>query len=140
MLQCGSSCLRWDDFTLFAEVVGVIPTHLNFIKGSSTLYTMTGPTFEMWSSIRSQGLANGLLGLLYVTRHLRASDPRDRVYSVLGILDKQKRRAYGIKSSYSDTNTIADVMATVAKAAVQTDHEWSFAYLSGHEAKIGFPT
>ncbi|KAK5449755.1 hypothetical protein LTS15_008326 [Exophiala xenobiotica] len=112
MLQCGSSCLRWDDFTLFAEVVRVV---------------------DNWPDSTKAAMASKAL-------HLRASDPRDQVYSVLGIFDKQKRRAYDIEPDYSDTNTIADVMATVAKAAVQTDHEWPFAYLSGEEAERGFPT
>ncbi|KAK5204081.1 hypothetical protein LTR41_010293 [Exophiala xenobiotica] len=142
MLQCGSSCLRWDDFTLFAEVVTAVSRWRDFTEEGkgTTLSTMTSPTFRMRSLIRSQHVGNGILELLDETRHLRASDPRDQVYSVLGILGKQKRRAYGIKPSYSNTNTIANVMATVAKAAVQTDHEWPFAYLSGHEARRGFPT
>jgi hypothetical protein len=143
VLQCGSSCLRWDDLTLFADVFTVISIWQATEKGEGAMADISpllNQTLQWRLLIRSQVLERRLLGLLDITRYLRASDPRDQVYSLLGILGKQKRRAYGIKPSYSDTNRVADVMATVAKAAVQTDHKWPFAYLSGQEAGTDFPT
>jgi hypothetical protein len=131
---------------LFAEVFKVISTWrarraTKEVEGAmADILAVLNRTISVRSLIRSRALEKGLLDLLDDTRDLQASDPRDQVYSILGILSKQKRRAYGIKPSYSDTNRIADVMATVAKAAVQTDHQWPFEYLSGHEAKKGFPT
>ncbi|KAK5281325.1 hypothetical protein LTR20_007001 [Exophiala xenobiotica] len=143
VLQCGSSCLRWDDLTLFSDVFTVISTWQVTEKGEGAMADISpflNSTLSGRSLMRSLVVKRRLLDLLHETRDLRASDRRDQVYSVLGILGKQKRRAYGIKPNYSDTNRVADVMATVAKAAVQTDHKWPFAYLSGQEAGTDFPT
>lgn len=70
-----------------------------------------------------------------------ASDPRDKVYSILGMLTNRQRHEHDIVPSYAPSNTAADVYFSAVESILRRDADLRLlANLSGLEIEAGLPT
>ena len=67
----------------------------------------------MRSEMRKQDSKGDFLDLLHRSRRTKATDQRDKVYSLLGLMKDEERAA--IKVDYSPDHTVTDVFMDVAK-------------------------
>ena len=77
-----------------------------------------------------------------LTRDSRASDLRDKVYALLGLLTSTERAACGIQPNYTSSNTKADVYIEAAKAGLIGGKDIWFVLgeVSGAELDAGLPS
>jgi hypothetical protein len=80
-----------------------------------------------------------LHNLLRSTVKFLASDRRDKVYALLGLLDK-RGAAYGITTEYGPSATVRDVFIAATKAIMLVDHVWPFRLLGSVEARTDMPS
>ena len=77
--------------------------------------------------------------VLNVSRQVESTDPRDRVYAVLGLIDQK----YKIIPSYSPSNTTAQTFITAVKASIEHDRVLDI-LSDGHElgrnSNLGLPS
>lgn len=82
-----------------------------------------------------------LEGYLRFLRESFASDPRDKIYSVLGMLTDEARQVYTIVPSYAPSNTIAEVYIATAIANLNVNgNPKLLVNISGRESENGLPT
>jgi len=112
MLQCGPHRVAFDDLSLVNTSFGIFDL-LDFQK--------------MQEARQDYMFGMGIGGLrLYLmrTKHLQTSDPRDKIYSLLGLFTKEERRSMGIEPNYAVSNTPADVYTLTTQAIITVEQSW----------------
>ena len=141
---CGSASIPWEDLVLLYIVVdakcaatvqaGTIPRKLYN-------HWRTWHRFMELDTIRRTPGAMGRSLLLSWSREYRAADSRDKVYSLLGLLNEEDRTRYGINPNYDQRNCKQDVYICAAKACLLGPERSTFLEeTSGTESMQGLPS
>ncbi|EPE30004.1 hypothetical protein GLAREA_01164 [Glarea lozoyensis ATCC 20868] len=120
LVYCGSSEIPWSKLVLALRVLYRLELLLQM-----TLYTPEDPTGEKLiylghflctcSSDKDQMPKPGLFGMLVRHRWALATDPRDKVYGLLGLLDEDS--SLGLKPEYG--LDVADIFLQVATSILK---------------------
>ena len=94
VIKCGTSSIFWNDFRTAVQCI-VTQTHYG--------RTPTGFMDRAMLVRRSIFRFEDLIPLLQDTRRSKASDARDKIYSLIGMLDDSYGHHFGIKPDYEKT-------------------------------------
>jgi hypothetical protein len=131
-LHCGSRTIDWDDFALaliatfnmLRITVDDERSDLLFLKITNHLIMNIRQPYLMVSSrIGFDYPKMSLLGLLRSIQNAKATDPRDKVYSILALLGRKKTEKLGLVPEYAASNTVADVFTQATKACIESSEE-----------------
>ena len=128
---CGPDIIDWKQSTQALNLImkGVQETRVSWTSTSfigqalivAESYISSHFNAFVMSAIAAQKKVS-LTTLLDVSRRLQASDPRDKIYSVLGLLDDDLLEGYGIVPDYAESNTADDVFLHAVKASIKVDN------------------
>jgi hypothetical protein len=146
IVNCGLDSIAWEDLSLLLCFWHVICTQtwkrLDFhdaetdkaIRFCHSLYYR----IHIW---RKASLPASLGDLLGILRESIASDPRDKIFSVLGMLSDGSRSEYAIVPSYTSGNETSEVYFATAEAILTQDLDLRLLTdISGREKEGGLPT
>lgn len=108
---CGRRYISWHGFALIIQVIGTCHTrmiHINRKLYESGAFDRAWSLTEIRKVYRQRGSIK-LFTLLHRNRHRLCQDPRDKVYSILGLTDEHNRVA--IKADYNKSVAIVYAMA-----------------------------
>ena len=140
-LQCGNRRVAWEDLVLLGEVAMI-----NGLGQSATETTLPAEFTRPWGNcctlafLRRMDAELPLKTVLMLTQDRQAADPRDKLYSTLGLLTPEQRRRCSITPDYSPSNTLVDVYTSAAKAVILADRMWLFELLTGYELSAQLPS
>lgn len=144
--HCGGRYATWVDlFMLFSfvesqststdslldgQVVGLLRRDYRGKKYQT--HPVRPDSLQMFRQMTFEG-KDDLHTLIAMTQDFMASDPRDKVYALLGLIGGQ----YGIKVDY--TMTLAAVFTQAVKAIICVDQQWCFDLLSSNTYYLDMP-
>lgn len=145
LLYCGSRFVAWYDLVLFLRCVYLARVHTR--RAGRDVDPMISKALESGYSVSVLSLIREqekkahctLHNLLRSTVKFLASDRRDKVYALFGLLDKRVA-AYGITTEYGPSATVRDVFIAATKAIMLVDHVWPFRLLGSVEARTDMPS
>ncbi|OJD32216.1 heterokaryon incompatibility protein [Diplodia corticola] len=121
-LMCGHMCLPWTHVTKLAlalESTSLAQRILGFTADSIlALAHVAAMTDES-----AQRAAPDLSSLLRLTRSRNATDPRDKVFALLGMLTESTNP--GIQPDYSGSNAVADVYTQCTRRVIAYEQDIS---------------
>ena len=96
--MCGSKIIFW---SVFVAAWKHIQSHMLSVTGVSLGWVSDGAAthFEQLDKIRQKLKRHGgedLYRLLHATQHCEATDPRDAIYALLGMLSSEDRKSFNI--------------------------------------------
>ncbi|KAI1358883.1 heterokaryon incompatibility protein-domain-containing protein [Xylaria arbuscula] len=107
VILCGSSSIGWDKFFSGFYLIVTLNDGAMMVRGS-TEFSKSNLTLLSTSRNQlkpdedtSQGQPVELLWLLWQVRHLEVTDPRDKVYSHLGMIDPELARSTALRPDYT---------------------------------------
>ena len=143
---CGSEIVRWDDFANGMSVIarlqvhGFYPTYPDPVSGSQALEGI----FEMSRTAESRKLTQKALKsafLLDVALRKLVTDPRDRVYAMLGLGSSHLCDKIKVDYSRQGPSAMRRLYIDCAKACIEEDPSLSLLYmLSGRAKNPGLPS
>ena len=135
-LFSGSQYVSWERFSLLGLMV------IFSFRAAGHLSTFpSNQNVTRFATVRAHAGALSLYYTLITSRPLLASDDRDKVYSLLGLVKPSSDGTYGIEPSYISYNTTQDVFRAAAKVVILKDRELNFlGNVSGHEKDFGLPS
>jgi hypothetical protein len=146
IVNCGLKAAAWEDLCLLLEAEFVIGEQIWItpVSHDDELLRSISSCYDLQYGIsvfRRASKALTLEGYLRVLRKSLASEPRDKVYSILGMLTDCQRREYAIVPSYATSNTTAEVYFTAAEAILSRDLDLRLLTdTSARELEFGLPT
>ena len=126
ILNCGMDFITWEDLSLALKPWYLISARVwEAPTGQdSELTIMLIACWELFSVIHVFRRAPEPFPLrvyLSLLRNSLASDARDKVYSVLGMLDERQRKAYVVVPNYASNNSKAELYTAIAEGILDTD-------------------
>ena len=143
IVRCGSASILWEDLMLMSIVVD--PGSMANAQ-ASTVYRKVYDHRRAWEgffvldNIRRSFTAMDLLDLLMWSRGYRAADPRDKIYNLLGLLNKEEKTRYNITPNYDRQNCNQDVYICTAKACLSEGEHTILNSISSTESIQGLPS
>jgi Heterokaryon incompatibility protein (HET) len=143
---CGSKSILWGDFADATGAIGRLQVHqfgLIFPNGLCGGRGLLG-IFEMSRALeirRLQSAGAKLTFLLDIAGRKAVTDPRDRVYGILGMARSQVRESVKVDYSQQDPNALLRLYIDSGKACIEEDTALSLLYIiSGRERNPGLPS
>ncbi|MCJ1404374.1 hypothetical protein MMC11_007599 [Xylographa trunciseda] len=125
VVNCGLNLIVWDDLCSFLD-----SWHICHQIWNRSAFQDVNLENLMRSCFRAQ-----------LSRENFTSDPRDKIYSVLGMLTDENRQAYAIVPNYAPSHTIAEVYIATAIAILKVESNPRLLInISGRELENGLPT
>ena len=115
-LHCGDRFLPWDILDLAIRELLILELPF-YLLGTSTSDRHNWDAIDNLIRLRriiQERRYMGMQGLMRLSRHHQASDPRDKVYALLGLTDEADR--VGIIPDYSDSVSISDIYRSLSMA------------------------
>jgi hypothetical protein len=143
VLHCGTDSMHWEDLLLLTTAWDVCKSvWSSFAADNEQLGDLVVRWYKKLSRIQFLRVREYRLdGYLAYSRDSLASDARDKVYSMLGMLGDTQRKEYAITPSYTSSNTISDVFCTAARAILNRDHSTELLEdITGNELETGLPS
>jgi hypothetical protein len=127
-LLCGEHSSRWDEVVASFEIFEWMILYASIEPKDKQIMTLVGDIYSHlthWVLIRSSYENDGRKGLALLvallwtaaTRSIQATDPRDRIYGLLGLVIEQERGR--IPVDYSKDTTLGKVLFHVSKALIE---------------------
>ncbi len=142
--HCGERSIDWQNLDLFTAAAIVTRVRKGPLEDNTILddfIVSARNQFDLFHTRRHQLKAGGtLLHYLNSTSNCSASDPRDKVYAMLGLIPDERTKDYGIEVDYSRDVTVADVFTAATKAIIFHDHVWPFTLIGPDSVRAGFPS
>ena len=141
---CGADSIAWEDLGLFLDLWSI----LSYLKPQTFIHydhldyyiLVCREKFSTINSLRGSPIVLTLGSCLVQQHGSRATDPRDKVYAMLGLFQVFADR-YAIRPSYAPSNTMVDVYTAAMRANVTVDHDINLLNLvTGHEFEAGLPS
>lgn len=146
MVNCGSNSVAWEDLCLLFNTWHIICATIwnqTVFRDNNLGQTMRS-CHVVQDRIHTFSRASTDLTLECRLRFLRenlASDPRDKIYSILGMLADEARQNYAIVPNYARSNTIVKVYVATAIAILQVECDLSLLVnIRGLESENGSPS
>ncbi len=148
-ILCGSRSIKWEPFmafiyALWKAIPAEDPTATFSERRSSLGKRILDPILLDTLRRRDREPSNSsmsLFALLCCFRSWQAWDPRDKIFSLLGLLNAEQLQAYRITRDYSQDNTVAEVLVKTAKAIITTEKNIDIlGSVIGDESSRGLPT
>ncbi|KAJ4213412.1 hypothetical protein NW757_014753 [Fusarium falciforme] len=118
------------------------PRYAQFFDDESNDRQMEGlRQIDTWRRLQENRRENQLTAVqvMYRTRPTAATDPRDKVYSVLALLPESYRAA--LRPDYSEANSAQDVFKAMARHMVRSGDGMSMLYYAGTRKNLpGMPS
>jgi hypothetical protein len=144
-LVCGSNSMPWEELSRFLDTYTILFGRLweNDTWSNGQIEMLLNPctaTHAFINSIRRVPHPLDLYGLMAQLRESIASDPRDKLYAVLGMLPDSGRK-YMIHPNYASSNTTRDVYLAAARTILTVDKVMELIlHVTGHEVDVGLPS
>ncbi len=145
VLHCGLRHIGWYDLYLFTICVAHLTTPRFDMPINGILHEFYDANLWDFEEVRrNQGENKRSNECLYdilsnFTHYFSASDPRDKIYALLGLTGKYNMK-YGIKLDYSQATTTLDVYVAAVKAIIRVDREYPFDFVGIHTAHSVMPS
>ena len=143
IICCGGLSVAWEDLALLLILLWARPSADRDDEYWKKLKAHTGHWygFSDVHKFRQEGEYESLVELISHSWYNQTSDARDKVYSLLGLLNEDGRESCRIKPNYTQANTAQSVYFTTAKACILTkDREYYLALTIGYPKPAGTPS
>lgn len=95
IVMCGRRFLLWEQFR--AAIIGTLVRRRTPIDPAQRLYARLNLVKDLFGENKNLGI----LVILDFTKYTKCSDPRDRIFAVLSMLNKKTRRDLNIEPDYN---------------------------------------
>lgn len=137
---CGSNIIAWDDFTAATFVIGkiIVPVfELIYPYNVSAVRPIQG-IHEMKNAAKFRESHPGLMSfvsLLDIAQRKSVTDPRDRVYGMLGMASSLMREKIVVDYSEQGPDALRRLYIDCTKACIMEDHRLNILYMLSGRAK-----
>ena len=141
VLRCGQSSLTWQEFQLgllFAMNTGLLFYQYDFVKLSTTYRQLVSLLTTYTCFVEQETRYLDLITLLEAHRCVDATDPKDKVYALLGLSTNIDGRPHTFVTDY-DLST-SEVYKDVAKAVLSKSHTLDLLSVPGITKHPSFPS
>ncbi|KIV87472.1 hypothetical protein PV11_03015 [Exophiala sideris] len=135
-VHCGSRQILFDDFVMLSHAYwgAMVQLHWGPVRPKFI-------DFDLTAMMRRESKPRELIQCLSMARRRRASDPRDKIYSILGLLSREARAKYNITPNYAKSSTKQEVYIMASMMGIIVERSWpTFIEISGHELEERLPS
>jgi hypothetical protein len=136
LMVCGSHSCNWTTLNLMLEYIKLSDIEAYCLMGNHRQARLLGDLRETWNDSPEELPILSLFGLLMLTPEFLCQDPRDRVFSLMGLVPNKTSSAVKIDYSVS----CRELYMSVARRVMETESDirWLLLSQAPHEKPSNF--